>query len=212
MDLSRDLLTLLLLIQCSMIFVLQQEQIFFQLLALLLLLLHPQLLLLDLEVDFLLLVQASDGQMTTPAPCLQVSRDVLEEGVLGCGRLHAKMHFNLSLGWNVILAEDFVLAIRDRGDCKNQPVLVWKVLLLEADSWLYVKLLEILEQFLHQNEFIGRRGTDAEDDLSLVQAEDLAVLDQLQLLLRNVLARLLRQVLPVPGLQFPVGCDAFKGR
>ena len=46
--------------------------------------------------------------------------------------------------------------------------------------------------------------TLAEDDLCLVERKDFALLDELQLLLRDVLARLIGQVLTVSRLQLPV--------
>ena len=46
----------------------------------------------------------------------------------------------------------------------------------------------------------------------LSKIEDLVELDQLQLLFGDVLAGLLGQVLAIPGLEFPVGGNAFEGR
>ena len=46
----------------------------------------------------------------------------------------------------------------------------------------------------------------------LSKIEDLVELDQLQLLFCDILAGLLGQVLAVPGLEFPVGGNAFEGR
>ena len=81
MNLLGDLLTFLLLIDGSLVLSLDEEQILLKLFALFLLLFHAQLLLLDLEVDLLFLGEASNSQMSTFAPSLQVGRNVLEERI-----------------------------------------------------------------------------------------------------------------------------------
>ena len=48
--------------------------------------------------------------------------------------------------------------------------------------------------------------------MSLVETKYLSELDELQLFLGDILARLLWEILAVPGLEFPVGSNAFEGR
>ena len=81
MDFFGDLLTLLLLVDGSLVLGLDQEQIFLKLLAPFLLLFHAQLLLLDLQIDLLFLGEATNSQMSTFAPSLKMGRNVLEEGI-----------------------------------------------------------------------------------------------------------------------------------
>ena len=81
MNLLGDLLTLLLLVDGSLVLSLDEEQILLKLFALFLLLFHSQLLLLDLEVDLLFLGEATNSQMSTFAPSLKVGRNVLEERI-----------------------------------------------------------------------------------------------------------------------------------
>ena len=64
-------------------------------------------------------------------------------------------------------------------------------------------LFEILVKFLDEHKFAGWPHTHSEDDLILVQAEDLALLDQVQGLSVDELALELGQVLLVSHQQLP---------
>jgi len=81
MDFLGDLLTLLLLVDGSLVLGLDKEQIFLKLLAPFLLLSHAQLLLLDLQIDLLFLGEATNSQVSAFAPSLKMGRNVLEEGI-----------------------------------------------------------------------------------------------------------------------------------
>ena len=104
-----DLLSLLLLIDSSLILALNKQQILFELFAPFLLLFHTKLLLLNLEVNFLLLGQTTDCQVAAFTTGLQMSRDVLEDRVLVCHRFNPELSFKFRLRRHVILGKDFVL-------------------------------------------------------------------------------------------------------
>ena len=81
MDFLGDLLTLLLLVDGSLVLGLNKEQIFLKLFAPFLLLFHAQLLLLDLEIDLFFLGEATNSQMSTFASSLKMGRNVLEKRI-----------------------------------------------------------------------------------------------------------------------------------
>jgi hypothetical protein len=157
---------------------------------------HTGLTASDLFIDLLLLREATNYQMTSFAAGKQVLRDPLEQGIdhswLVC------LWKDLGRNWQVVLVEDFVRSIRDRGDCNHQPVLIREVLLRQVDARLDVVLLEVRHELLDQDHLRGRFHADSENDLSLRHREDFVLLHGKQLLLRHVLAREVRQVLPMP--------------
>jgi len=157
---------------------------------------HTGLAALDLLLDLLLLREAANHQMAPFAASKQVFRDPLEQRIehswLDC------LWKDLLGNRQEVLVEDFVASIRDRGDCEHQPVLIREVLLFQADAGLNVVLLEVGYKFLDQDHLRGRLHADSEDDLLLLQREDFLLLHGKQLLLSHVLAREVRQVLPMP--------------
>ena len=74
-----------------------------------------------------------------------------------------------------------------------------------------LELLQVLEQLLDQHQLAWGLDAKPENDLDLVQRKDLVGLDRKQLLFRDVLARVLRQALPVANEELPKGSDAFQG-
>ena len=68
---------------------------------------------------------------------------------------------------NVVGVEDFILATRERGDGKNQPLLVWEVALLEVDAAFHVEVLEVLLEFVDEHKFRRWCHADSECDLVL---------------------------------------------
>jgi len=210
LDFSTNEITLLLLVQSFVIVVLHELKILLQLLLLSLLLVYPSLGPLNLKVDLLFLSQSADLKMTTFATSEQVDRHVLKQGIDLRDMLDSVFVAELIAGRQVVTFEDLVLACRHSCNGDYQPVFVREVLLDEINAGGDVQLFKIADEFLHQYKFARRFDAHSEDDLVLVYGKDLTLLNEQQLLFRDILVVLLGEVLSVPGLQLPVGCDALQ--
>ena len=82
--------------------------------------------------------------------------------------MNTQLSLEFRLRRHVVPVEDFVFAIGDSRDGKNQPLLVREVLFFKTDSRLDVDVLEVLEQLLDQDKLAGWSGADTEDYLLLL--------------------------------------------
>jgi hypothetical protein len=160
----------------------------------------------DLLVDLLLLREAPDLEVATFAAREQMLGHPLEQRVV-CQCLVGLDPDVLRRCRQVILVEDFIGAIRDRCYGEHQPRFIGKVLLRHVDAGLNVVLLEIGHQLLNQDQLAWGLHAKPEDHLLLAQGEDLVLLDGVQLLLRDKLARKVWQVLAMPCQQLPESPD-----
>ena len=72
--------------------------------------------------------------MAAFAAGLQMSWDVLEYRISVCYRFNTQLSLEFRFRRHVVLVEDFVLAIGNSRDGKDQPLLIREVLFLKADS------------------------------------------------------------------------------
>ncbi len=79
--------------------------------------------------------------MTTFSFSLQMTGYVLEYGIELGWLLNTKLLFEFRFGWNIIFIEDLVVAFRNGGDGKYQPLLIGEVLPLKAYSGVDLKIL-----------------------------------------------------------------------
>lgn len=213
-DFPADVVQLLLSADGGNILRLDELQVLRQLLLPLLLLLDPLLLAAHLELQLLLFREAADREVASLAVALQVLGNVLEHrfvthgnaGIEGLPLVHGVFR------GQVVLAEDFIASLRHSRNRQHQPLLVREVLLVQVDAGLDVEGLEVVQQLVDQHELFGGLDADSENHLALLHREYLLLLDPQQLLLRDVLARLLWQVSAIAGQQLPVGCDVLQGR
>ena len=112
------------------------------------------------------------------------------------------MFARISTG-QVILAEDFVLAIRDGCDGENQPGFVRIVLLDHVDTGRYLQSFQVSEQLLDENLFTRWSHAYSEHYLRLVHREDLVLLDEQELLFGDILTIFLGEELATSGQQLP---------
>ena len=151
------------------------------------------------QIQLLFFRQATNLEMSTLPVPNQVSRHVLEYRVQWLElRVSHELLVRITTGQEVP-AENLVLTVRYSRDGEHQPGLIWEVLLHKIDTGRYLESIEISQQLLDQHLFARGSHADPEHYLRLVHREDLALLDQQQLLFGHVLAVFIGKELTTSG-------------